>query len=533
MPRVLRSATAVVALLLSLLLVPALAGAAPLSATVDGPFVHFSYPTNGPSPDTISFTSTTPVAVQVTDYNCASAQFTVADNGTNLGTTSTTPYVSQPSCASGVYAATCEAAFSNPAFSQATFALAPGTHTLSFVNTTNNGRGIGCVRVVSPTSLAVAPASGTYGGTASLSATLTANGVPLANAPVALTLNGAPAGTAQTDGNGVATLGIASLSGIDAGTYAGGVAATYVGDGTHLGSTGSNTLTIAKAPSTTTLTVPGGTVYDGTAKAATAQTTGLGGAVIANPAITYTPGSGAPVNAGSYTASANFAGNTNYLPSGDSQSFTIAKAPLTVTADNKTKVVGAANPPLTAAITGFVNSETASVLSGSPALSTTATATSPVGTYPITAAQGTLAAANYAFAFANGTLTVLYASAGTCVGSVGHTVLQPVNADGTSVFKQGSTVPVKFRVCDANGVSIGTPGVVTNFKLVQTTAGTTSTVVNEPVDSTTPDTTFRWDATAQQWIFNLNTKALVAGTTYTYRITLNDGSTIDFKFGLK
>ena len=48
----------------------------------------------------------------------------------------------------------------------------------------------------------------------------------------------------------------------------------------------------------------------------------------------------------------------------------------------------------------------ASGVTGSPSLTTTATAASPVGTYAITAATGTLAAANYSFAFAAGTLTI-------------------------------------------------------------------------------------------------------------------------------
>ena len=69
-------------------------------------------------------------------------------------------------------------------------------------------------------------------------------------------------------------------------------------------------------------------------------------------------------------------------------------------------------------------------------------------------------------------MTVGYATTGICLGSPGHQVLQPLNIDGTSVVKKGSTVPVKFRVCDANGNSIGTPGVVTNFQLVQIIDGT-------------------------------------------------------------
>lgn len=127
---------------------------------------------------------------------------------------------------------------------------------------------------------------------------------------------------------------------------------------------------------------------------------------------------------------------------------------------------------------------------------------------------------------------VVYASGGMCLGSPGHAILQPVNVDGSSVFKQKSTVPAKFRVCDANGASIGTPGVVTGFRLVKIANGTGSDV-DEPVDSTTPDTAFRWSADGQQWIFNINTKNLAAGKTYFYVITLNDLSTIGFQFGLK
>jgi len=54
--------------------------------------------------------------------------------------------------------------------------------------------------------------------------------------------------------------------------------------------------------------------------------------------------------------------------------------------------------------------------------------------------------------------------------------------------------------------------------------------------STTPDTAFRWDLTAQQWIFNISTKSApvnVANQTYGFQILLNDGSDITFQFGLK
>ena len=79
------------------------------------------------------------------------------------------------------------------------------------------------------------------------------------------------------------------------------------------------------------------------------------------------------------------------------------------------------------------------------------------------------------------TASITYAPASvSCLGAAGRTILQPINADGSSVFKQGSTVPAKFRVCDAKGNSIGTPGVVASFKQIQTINGIESTV-NEPL----------------------------------------------------
>ena len=124
------------------------------------------------------------------------------------------------------------------------------------------------------------------------------------------------------------------------------------------------------------------------------------------------------------------------------------------------------------------------------------------------------------------TFQILYSSE-PCLGSPGRDVLQPINRDAastTSAFKKGSTVPVKFRVCDFYGHSIGTAGVVTSFELVKKLNGTGSEeLVTEDIVSTTPDTAFRWSSTDQQWIFNLNTKNLAVGYTYYYEIGLGDG----------
>jgi hypothetical protein len=98
----------------------------------------------------------------------------------------------------------------------------------------------------------------------------------------------------------------------------------------------------------------------------------------------------------------------NYVITYNTAVFTIAKATLTVTADNKKRLFGQPNPAFTVTYSGFKRNETlaTSGVTGSPSVTTTATASSPVGTYPITVAQGTLAASNYSFTFVNGTLTV-------------------------------------------------------------------------------------------------------------------------------
>jgi hypothetical protein len=92
---------------------------------------------------------------------------------------------------------------------------------------------------------------------------------------------------------------------------------------------------------------------------------------------------------------------------------TVAPATLTVTASNETKKQGSPNPTLAYTMTGFKNGDTQSkVTSGQPTLTTSATTTSPTGTYPIkiTAGKGagarTTKTANYQFEFVNGTLTV-------------------------------------------------------------------------------------------------------------------------------
>lgn len=83
---------------------------------------------------------------------------------------------------------------------------------------------------------------------------------------------------------------------------------------------------------------------------------------------------------------------------------TITKAPLTITADDKTKQYRDAVPMLTATYSGFKGSETNSVLSTQPTLSTSANQDSNVGNYTITISGAT--AINYTITHTAGQLTI-------------------------------------------------------------------------------------------------------------------------------
>lgn len=98
-------------------------------------------------------------------------------------------------------------------------------------------------------------------------------------------------------------------------------------------------------------------------------------------------------------------GNANWQAAPNvTQTFTIDKALLTVTAENKSRAQGTDNPDLTVAYTGFRNGDDATDIQTPPVVSTTADRTSPPGTYEIVASGA--AADNYRFTYVPGTLTV-------------------------------------------------------------------------------------------------------------------------------
>ena len=85
-----------------------------------------------------------------------------------------------------------------------------------------------------------------------------------------------------------------------------------------------------------------------------------------------------------YTITASGAVDSDYSISYVGGTLTVTAAGLTITANNQTKVYGAALPTLTASYSGFVNGDTSANLTTQPTLTTTATAGSHVSGSPYT-----------------------------------------------------------------------------------------------------------------------------------------------------
>ncbi|WP_184549538.1 MBG domain-containing protein [Mucilaginibacter sp. FT3.2] len=163
---------------------------------------------------------------------------------------------------------------------------------------------------------------------------------------------------------------------------------------------GSQTITFNKVPAVTYGNVdfdPLATSTD-TTIAITYSSNNLAIATVVNNKIHIT-------GAGSTVITANQAANVNYtaaLPV--SQPLTVNKATLTVTAEDKIKTALKDNPLLTVKYKGFAYADDTTVLVSKPVITTTATANSAAGNYPIVAKGAD--AKNYTFNYVAGNLTV-------------------------------------------------------------------------------------------------------------------------------
>ena len=129
---------------------------------------------------------------------------------------------------------------------------------------------------------------------------------------------------------------------------------------------------------------------------------------------------------------------------------TIEEAELTVTADNKTRGIGQANPEFTYTPTGMVGGEKAKdIITTAPTMTCSATTSSEAGNYDIVISGGAVNS-NYKFKYVNGTLTV---------GKVGITLTilpdSKVYGDADPTYLGAEGTPVKNTNYVVNGLLQG------------------------------------------------------------------------------
>ena len=121
-------------------------------------------------------------------------------------------------------------------------------------------------------------------------------------------------------------------------------------------------------------------------------------------------------------------------------------------------------------------------------------------------------------------------------------ILPPFNPDGSSVWKYGSTIPVKVRITDCAGNAVSTlkPKIGTSLD----SSAPPSAPVDEAMSTSSADTdsVMRFDSTAGQYIYNYATKTLADSnaTYYMYvrgtdanGVIVTNPAQVSQKFGIK
>jgi len=178
-----------------------------------------------------------------------------------------------------------------------------------------------------------------------------------------------------------------------------------------------------------------------------------------NPAVaTIVNGNIHITGAGTANITALQATDGFYAAASATQLLTVNKTALTITADNKLKFEGQANPTLTATYTGFVLGETPSVLLTPAIITTTAVTASPPGIYPITVNGAT--SNNYIITFINGSLTVQAKQSQTITFNA-----LPAKTYGNADFPTGATstnntIPITYVSSNTAVATVNSSGII-------------------------------------------------------------------------
>ena len=256
--------------------------------------------------------------------------------------------------------------------------------------------------------------------------------------------------------------------------------------------------------------------------------TGAAGAAVSYVASATDPQDGPLTPACSSVSGSTFPIGTTTVTCTATDSLGIfARASFTITVRDAASWKGVPTTPVVVYATGTA---------GTTATYTTPTATDGGGgVLPVTCTP----ASGSSFRPGKTTVTCTAGNAGSTIFTVwaqfrapgdGTFFLQPINPDGSSIFKQGSTIPVKFKLL---GVSAGITSLAAHVLVAKVSSSVTGTYV-EAVSTASGDSgnTFRYDPSGDQYVFNLSTKSMTIGT-WSLRGDLGDGVDHSVTFSLK
>src|SRR4051812_43780358 len=253
----------------------------------------------------------------------------------------------------------------------------------------------------------------------------------------------------------------------------------------------------------------------------------------------YSRTAGESVAGGPYTISATLSPATalaNYTITSNTAAFAITKAPLSVTANNASRVYNTPNPALSGTLTGVIAGDgiTASY-------STTAVTSSVVGSYPIVPAladpNGKLA--NYTVTSANGTLSVtplvptvtftgapasaVYRSAFTVAASTNSSAAAIVTASGACSISGTTVTMTSGTGACALTASWTSDANYTSATATQSTAATKATPVTTTMVSSATSTNYGQLVTLTATINGIAGGAAPSGTA-TFNDAINGGA---------
>ena len=111
-------------------------------------------------------------------------------------------------------------------------------------------------------------------------------------------------------------------------------------------------------------------------------------------------------------------------------------------------------------------------------------------------------------------------------------ILPPINEDGSSIFKLGRTIPVKFQLWDDQGNFVTDAIAKIFLQKLDNDLPDGDPIDGDSTSAATTGNLFRYDSDSQQYIFNLGTKLLSPGT-WQIRIELDDGTSYIVNISLR